>query len=493
MKGANLIFFLSLLASPADAFDFPLYDGAGGATCEFFNLQARIPWQRKQGDWIDAAGVPFGNAAFARAPIRNRGRDAIVEWDVTELIRRWLNGTAPEQALLLRPVPRSRSGIARFHSREAVADDVRPRLVLEFANARREILEPIADTQLQCSTHYSLGELRIISAGSDSNLLLQFDVATLRDAPPLIRATLVLTATAKQQGNPEIGVYRLAPPALENMASPEWGLAARHPGDRGLENEPDVLLATGFESPAWEADWSYVNPSGTQERITESGGLGFEPLEGAALKVRIPGGKHLGLDIAYKFADKKGAEPDEIYFRYYLRLASDWDPANDGGKLPGLSATYGQAGWGGRRTNGMDGWSMRGSFSRRPSAGNPYRDLTMIGSYVYHPDAADLWGDVWPWSRGQRGLLERNRWYCIEQYVKLNRPGQKDAIFRAWVDGRLAFERTDFRLRESASIHIEQVWMNVYFGGTNAALHDQHLFIDNVVIARRYIGPLSHP
>ena len=53
-------------------------------------------------------------------------------------------------------------------------------------------------------------------------------------------------------------------------------------------------------------------------------------------------------------------EPEEIYFRYYLRLGNDWNPTTDGGKLPGISATYSRVGWGGRKADGMTGWSMRG-------------------------------------------------------------------------------------------------------------------------------------
>jgi hypothetical protein len=32
--------------------------------------------------------------------------------------------------------------------------------------------------------------------------------------------------------------------------------------------------------------------------------------------------------------------------------------------------------------------------------------------------------------------------------------------------------------------------MNVYHGGTMPSPYDQHLFIDNVVIAKQYIGPI---
>ena len=71
----------------------------------------------------------------------------------------------------------------------------------------------------------------------------------------------------------------------------------------------------------------------------------------------------------------------------------------------------------------------------------------------------------------------------------MNTPGEKDGVLRAWVDGRLAFEKTDVRFRRSDQLKIEQVWMNVYHGGKSP--YDQHLFIDNVVIAKKYIGPMT--
>lgn len=33
--------------------------------------------------------------------------------------------------------------------------------------------------------------------------------------------------------------------------------------------------------------------------------------------------------------------------------------------------------------------------------------------------------------------------------------------------------------------------MNVYHGGMALSPSDQHLFIDNVVVARKYIGPMA--
>ena len=122
---------------------------------------------------------------------------------------------------------------------------------------------------------------------------------------------------------------------------------------------------------------------------------------------------------------------------------------------------------------------------------NPLGGLHPIGTYCYHADMKGSYGNVWGWQDDYRGFLESNRWYSIEQHLKLNTPGKKDGILRAWVDGRLAFEKTDIRFRHVDKLKIEQIWMNVYHGGTKPSPYDQHLFIDNVVIAKKYIGAMK--
>jgi len=338
---------------------------------------------------------------------------------------------------------------------------------------------------------FTSGYCRITTTGAARAVLLQFDLSASKGAH-VSAAALELVTTEKQYGTTALGIYRIEPPISESAVSnkPVPGLATRYPRDAGIEKDPDVVMATGFESPLWHGDWSYVSPRGSFGRVDSAPGLGFQPLHAYALQVKIPAGDNLGLDMGYKFADKLGSEPEEIYFRYYLRLASDWRPSPDGGKLPGISATYGSTGWGGRKADGRSGWSMRGIFFRSPEAGSPYHELTPIGTYAYHADMEDYWGDAWAWSGNGRALLERNRWYCIEQYFKVNQIGHKDGVMRAWIDGYPVFEKTDIRVRDIPTIKIEQIWMNVYYGGTAPAPTDLHLFIDNVVIARKYIGPM---
>jgi hypothetical protein len=212
-------------------------------------------------------------------------------------------------------------------------------------------------------------------------------------------------------------------------------------------------------------------------------------IDGTALKVTVPKGKTNGLNGNIRFSEKIGSEPDAMYFRYSLRFDDDWDPYLSGGKLPGFAGTYNRAGWGGRKADGKNGWSARGAFFKwKP---DPVRvdNLRGIGSYVYYAGMKSDYGATWGWNQGRTGVLEKNRWYSVEQYVRLNTPGRADGVLRAWVDGELVFERDDLRYRDVPELKIETLWMNVYHGGTTPASQDMSLYIDNLVIAREYIGP----
>jgi len=262
-------------------------------------------------------------------------------------------------------------------------------------------------------------------------------------------------------------------------------LAARYPADREIAGDEAVVAFVDFESDDWREDWSGGERE-TVSVVSEDAEHGFEPLQGKALRIKVSAGGHYGASLQYPFKSRTGSEPEEIYFRYYLRLGSDWDPAR-GGKLPGIGGTYGRAGWGGRPSNGRNGWSARGQFKGQTDGKTP------IGFYCYHADMKGRYGSAWIWNDGGLGYLENNRWYCIEQYARMNTPGKNDGVLRGWVDGKLAFEKADVRMRDVPELKIECIWINVYHGGTWSAASDDHLFIDNVVIAKRYIGPMTPP
>ena len=466
-----------------------------GANCEYFDTAARLGWQHKRGDWKDAKGVEQGQAPFSETPVQDTDKSRMVSLDVTNLVQGWINDAFPNDGMLMRPVPGKAGGLIVFHSREAEELKLRPTLMLTFVDGRNDYLFPSADTYLDCSTVRALGTEKVLKAGPDNNLAMRFELPPQVKGRRLALATLQMVATSTQYGDSVLGVYRLDPPGSEKPGKPEAGLAAAYPNDQGIDKDPAVVMATGFEKWNWQSDWSHIGKSRTYEVVSRDERLGFAPLQGQALRVVIPHNSTLGLDMRYNFKDKLGREPEEIYFRYYLRFADDWHPTVDGGKLPGIAGTYDTTktggGWGGEKSDGTNGWSMRGSFLREADAGSSFHDLVAVGNYAYHADMQDYYGEHWPWSRAGLGYLKRNRWYCIEQYVKMNTVGRKDGVLRVWVDGMPAFEKTDIRYRTIDSLKIEKIWMNVYHGGTKPPGRDLHLYIDNVVIAKRYIGPMA--
>ncbi|MCP4782979.1 MAG: DNRLRE domain-containing protein [Fuerstiella sp.] len=490
-----LLFFVVGSAGPALADHADWAEGSSphndGANREYYNAGAILPWRHFMGDWRDANDIEQGDAAYAVAKVVDDDTLKPVRWDVTTLVKEWVGGIHPNQGMFLR-ISDGRGPIM-FGSRESPDVALHPKLEVT-GKAGAVSFDLVADTYLTKSTYRSQGqadELRV-SAAPD-HLLIRFDLKQAATPGAISKATLVLQTT-KQFGSAAIGVFRCRQGHDELPSMPALGIAARHENDRGIAEDPDVIFATGFEHSKWQSEWTRAEPKDRIDTIDVDGQFEkFQPLQGKALRSQIAKGTTTGLNTIYKFNDQIGHEPEEIYFRYYLRLADDWNQTVQGGKLPGISGTYGEAGWGGRRSNGTNGWSARGLFRRTVPAGNPLAGRTPIGFYCYHADMKGAYGTNWVWSKDYRGYLETNRWYAIEQYCRLNTPHEKNGVLRAWVDGYLAFEKTDVRFRLTDELRIEQVWMNFYHGGTIPSPHDQHVFIDNVVIAKSYIGPMQTP
>lgn len=457
-----------------------------GVNFKYYNRAAGLVWKHTMGDWLDAHGISQGATPIARVHIERANEVKEVRADVTAAVREWVSGARPNLGFMLRVVD---GRLATFHSRESERT-LRPTLIVATVQGDRT-LPAVADITFGPRTHRSHGDRPRLQVSGDRHTLIRFadvDVVTRVE-----RAEIRMWVTDRQRGPVTVGVFH-ADPGLALLPRPEvMGLALEHPGDRGIDEHPDVLFATAFEQENWRDDWtSGAEGEAAQRLMTASHDpeLGFEPLQGKALRVVIPEGGHSGSNLRHQFAQTLGSEPEELYFRYYLRLAESWQPRVQGGKLPGLAGTYGRAGWGGRMSDGFNGWSMRGSFAVAVPAPNPLAGLLPVGTYAYFGDMSGRYGATWHWNRAALGVLERNRWYCIEQHVRLNSPEQHDGVLEVWIDGRKAFQKRDILYRKTPELRIEEIWMNVYHGGTARAAQDLHLYIDSVVAARRYIGPL---
>lgn len=472
---------------PAAAARAPLLlsDSGGGMTCEFYASNAYMRWQRKGGDWSDSSGKPYGDKPFASMSLVRSTVPVPLALDFSAMAAPRQRAAELPGGIVVRPI--AGNGIAELASREHTAVLQRPALVLTWDDGRRDLLDPVADTYTACPTAGSLGEQPVMRVGGPNVALLVF-VLPQRGGRHLVGLSLHLTAT-RVWGPVTLGAFALRTPALQPTPVVK-GLAAQLRGDAGIEQQPDVLFAERFERNGWEAAW---RRGGSVQNFQVAGAEpGVEPLQRNALKVVMEAGQHTGIDLQLPLKPLAGGtEPEELYMRYYLRLGGDWDPS-DVGKLPGLAGTYGKGGWGGRTTDGFNGWSARGGFFTTPPRDETLSRYRGSGLYLYHVDASSGgYGDLVGWNLGPTGMLEKKRWYCIEHHVRLNQPGRHDGVVRAWVDGQLAYERSDLMFRSVPELRIQSAWLAVYHGGKAPAPQRMTLHIDNLVIARRYIGPMG--
>lgn len=470
-------------ASPA----FGFHDATDGVSCHHFDAGLGMAWPNGGAQWVDAKGLQGGAVSFDNQPVDMRGGLAALRWNVTALVKQWASGKVPVEGLMVMG-----PGGAQFHSRESAEVDKRPTLRLSYAGGASDLLSPVADAVLDCSTYSGVGHLAYLNMGTGKSAVLRFDLRRLRKGKlqDVQSAELILVRTPTSAWAPgPLGVYRLSTP-FTDPSTPKPGLAARFSQDRGIEAHPDVVFVDRFEASSLDKRWTRGDPS------TQLAFLADTPASSAAptrlLRTLVPKAKNLGLDLRFDFKRQGSPDPEEIYMRYYLRLDPSWANAPDAGKLPGLAGTYGKAGWGGRAWDGLLGWSARGAFIKPPPPAHPLHGHVMLGSYLYHSTSSHGFGDTVAWSGGQgAALVVPGRWYAVEQYVKLNKPGAEDGAIRAWVDGHLVFERTQLRWRDNPGVKIENAWFNVYLGGHEVATRDMPIDISHVVVARRYIGPMA--
>jgi hypothetical protein len=301
------------------------------------------------------------------------------------------------------------------------------------------------------------------------------------DRSPYGRSTKSLARRgALEPCNPPIGT-RLCPEGTVSRDEAVFSLTSAleiGPAPRGPATAETATLAFADAFGSLEL-WDGRAPS-SRNRV-ELTGDGFR---GTGLDVTIPEGSHYGADFELDLGRLVGEDPEQLFFRYFLRLDPDWAPRISG-KLPGFSGVYTQSGKGGyQSTPGQPGWSARMEFFGTREDDPRAR----LGYYVYHLGQEGRYGDGMSWN--EAGKINPGEWYCIEGEVALNRPGVADGALRAWVDGTPSFDLAGIQFRRPGEpgIRIESFWFNVFYGGKPSAERTMGMTIDEVAVDSSRIG-----
>ena len=286
------------------------------------------------------------------------------------------------------------------------------------------------------------------------------------------------------------------------------GIASRYPNDVGIENDPDVILFDGFESYTSPSQlftkWDQAGRQANLRIATEPGNCvgGHKSLEmklpisanetsnGVAKRLSpeepvlfiraytkfdpgfdVRGSSHNGLRISGHYPGP-GHPPPPDGTGFFLFTVQNHKAGNGrGGEVqPGYGAVYSY--WPHQRSNYgdhwyPDGWVIPGGWGLWIIYPNQYPDFSALSNW-----------------QPQRGI-----WYCYELMVKTNTIGRNDGVVAYWIDGNLAGYFPDLFIRSIDSLKIDFATLNLH--ATSSARVNKKWY-DNVVIARSYIGPISH-
>ena len=289
---------------------------------------------------------------------------------------------------------------------------------------------------------------------------------------------------AVTSGDPE-GRNNLAP-----KSTLPWGdgLALAHPGDAGIKTNKDVIFADDFETGSLGAGWDETgNKGGKVLRLADPG------LEAALGRRCLRVEAHLGQDTGGGLT--KWFEPaDTVFIRFYTRF----DPACDYvHHFVTLRANKGLRG--GDKWSGFGGAGLKPEGTERFSTaiepwGNWGRWMPpgRWNFYSYwHEMSASGDGKYWGNSFGDPSapLIPRDHWVCVEFMLKHNTPGQPDGEQAFWIDGSLRGHWKGYSWRKTEQLKANALTLESYITDRWTKNPTNIVFFDNLVIARRYIGP----
>jgi hypothetical protein len=197
------------------------------------------------------------------------------------------------------------------------------------------------------------------------------------------------------------------------------------------------------------------------------------------------------LTYRVKYGPNKDGKP--FYFTSYgkmprfkgIRTGSSW---STGLKHPDPDGPGGQPT---RYFTAAANWAPNGD------ANYTSKDRAEMEMYMYYSDQlSTVHGNGFPTKEWPQ--LVAGQWHRVKLYVKMNTlsattGGNRDGVFKIWLDGVLVAQKTDIRWRDDTQLAINGFQLKTHFGGGNTAqfqsVKGEYSFFDDIkVVAGGSIG-----
>ena len=266
------------------------------------------------------------------------------------------------------------------------------------------------------------------------------------------------------------------------------GIAAKYPGDRGIERDPQVLLHEDFEAGAFDKQkWPSI--SNKAQALSFSDDVPPASDGKKSLLVTAKLGENTGGHLFRRF--RPGVET--MHARFYVKFAPDCDyihhfvhivaqnpptpwPTGGAGLCPKGDKKF---------STGLEPW---GKWKRFPPPG-------AWNFYTYwHKMKRARDGKYWgnSFMPTEPVVPERGRWYAMEMMVQANTVGVDDGRQAFWVDGKRIGDFSRIEWRTTADLKVNAFWLMSYVTDRWTKHKTNRVYFDDVVVATAYIGPIRH-
>ncbi len=222
------------------------------------------------------------------------------------------------------------------------------------------------------------------------------------------------------------------------IAEGSAGLAAKYPGDVGIEKDPDVVFVEQFQGSIDEICARWENVAGQPIMSKSDDVPPGSGLKQSILLTRVAGGTGGYTDGGSFYRrlknDKGGYGYDHLFLRFYMKFNQEHAPIHH----------YGAAFWG---LNPATPWPMGGA-GERPDGTKRWISQVEPGDfktwtfYSYwqemggSPPRGQTWGNGFEFGVAPR-VVEREKWICLELMVKMNDVGDTNGEQAYWLEGKL--------------------------------------------------------